>query len=229
MKKSKISHQSGFSLLEMMIAMGITLVLLALTATLFASALSTRARESRRSDALTAASAAISVMSREIANSGYGIAVDDGGFMPVNGIILADSGKNRIHFRSNTENRNSCAKDRGENVTYFFDDATKSIVRHERFSSDQSDPCSATATEMTETSVVVNRISSVNFKYFNYQGSNSTPLQANGTDNPTADTGRVKIIVQVDLEEVVGQPKNQKITFESDVTLRNSKYMLKQY
>ena len=228
MKKPKKSRQNGFSLIEMTIAMGVTLVLLGLTATLFASALSTRARESRRADALTAARAAISVMSREIANSGYGIAVDDGGYIPVNGIVLADSSKNRLHFRANTENRNGCTRDRGEDVTYFFDNDTQSIVRHERFSSDGANPCGAAA-EATETSVVVNRISNVTFKYFNYSGGSSTPLEPSGTDNPTADTGRVRISVEVKLEEVTGQPKNQVITFTSDVTLRNSKYMLKQY
>lgn len=228
MKKPKNSNQSGFSLIEMTIAMGVTLVLLGLTATLFASALSTRARESRRADALTAARAAISVMSREIANSGYGIAIEDGGYIPVNGIVLADSNKNRLHFRANTENRNGCTRDRGEDVTYFFDDATKSIVRHERFSSDANNPCGAAA-QAAETSVVVNRISNVTFKYYNYSGGDSTPLQLTGTDNPTTDTGRVTISVEVELEEVPGQPKNQKITFTSDITLRNSKYMLKQY
>lgn len=227
-KKPKNSNHSGFSLIEMMLAMGVTLTLLGLTATLLGSALGTRARESRRVDALTAARAAISVISRELANSGYGIAVDDGGYIPVNGIVIADSSKNRVRFRANTENRNGCTKDRGEDVTYFFDNATQSIVRHERFSSDANDPC-GTAAEATVTSVVVNRISSVNFKYFNYSGSSSTPLELTGTDNPTADTGRVTISVEVKLDEVPGQPKNQMVTFTSDVTLRNSKYMLKQY
>lgn len=231
-KAEKFKNDQGFSLIELLIAMVVTLILLGITAGLFSSAMGTRARESRRTDALTSARAAINVISREIANSGYGMASkDDTLYTPINGIVVADSNSNRIHFRSNVVNANGCTNDRGEDVTYFFDDETNSIVRHERFANDPvtNNPCSSTAVAETETSVVVNRISNITFRYFNYAGRNSTPLEPNGTATPTANTCRVRITVEVELENVQGQPDDQRITFVSDVTLRNSEYMLNQY
>ncbi|MDQ3801997.1 MAG: type II secretion system GspH family protein [Acidobacteriota bacterium] len=214
MKIASEHKQKGFSLLELIIAMTITLILMAIAATLFSGALGTRARESRRTDALTSAQAALNVMSREIANSGYGLTN--------NGIVYADSGEQRLHFRSNVVNTNSVTCDPGEDVTYFFDSASRSIVRYDRFPTTPANCGTASG----ETSVVVNRISDVNFKYFDYTGSNSTPTE--GT-TPTANTSRVRITVTVQLDPVQGQPDNQTVKFTSDVTLRNSDYMRNQY
>ncbi len=206
MTKIKDSKNRGFSLVELMIAMTITLVLMGLATTLFAGALGTRSRESRKTDAIASARAALSAISREVSNSGYGLTS--------NGIVTADSGAQKIHFRANLYNEDYTTDSTGEDVTYFFDSATQSIVRY--------DP-NATPT----TSVIVNRISDVTFSYYDYVGGSSTPSAASTT--PTANTGRVMITVKVKLEEVVGQPKNQTVTFTSDVTLRNSAYMLNQY
>lgn len=206
MRKIKDTKNRGFSLVELMIAMTITLILMGLATTLFAGALGTRSRESRKTDAITSARAALSAISREVSNSGYGLTS--------NGIVIADSGAQKIHFRANLYNEDYTTDSVGEDVTYFFDSVTQSIVRY--------DP-NATPT----TSVIVNRISDVTFSYFDYVGGSSTPSAASTT--PTANTGRVMITVKVKLEEVVGQPKNQTVTFTSDVTLRNSTYMLNQY
>lgn len=217
MKQTKNKQKmQGFSLIELMIAMFVTLVLVGLASTLFGTALGVRSRESRKTDALTTARAAINVISREIANSGYGLTT--------NGIVTADSGEQKIHVRANLENENKCITEDGEDVTYYYDATSKSIVRYTKYS---NVPCSTSSSNLvTETSVVVNRISNVKFKYFNYAGANSTPTESL---TPTANTGRVQITVEVELEEVVGQPKNQKVTFTSDVTLRNAYYMLQQY
>ncbi|HEX8737180.1 MAG TPA: type II secretion system protein [Pyrinomonadaceae bacterium] len=213
-KIARRQNQKGFSLLELIIAMTITLILMAIAATLFSGALGTRARESRRTDALTSAQAALSVMSREIANAGYGLTN--------NGIVAADSGTQRLHFRANTTNSNVVTCDPGEDVTYFYDAASLSIVRYDRFPGSPTNCSAATG----ETSVVVNRISNVTFQYFDYTGSSSTPTVST---TPSLNTGRVRISVTVQLEQVQGQPNNQSVTFTSDVTLRNSDYMLNQY
>lgn len=200
----KLRRAGGFSLVEMLIAMTITLVLLGLVTTLFARSMGTRSRESQKSDALTSARAALSSISREIGNSGYGLTD--------NGIVFADSSAQRLHFRSNLNNDES-TDDPGEDVTYYFDAATQSIVRYSPIPS-------------PSTAVVVNRISNVTFSYFDYVGSNSTPTTST---TPTANTGRVRITVTVELDPVQGQPGGQTVTFTSDVTLRNSTYMLNQY
>ena len=202
---TKKKNNRGFSLLELVIAMTLTLGLLAIGASLFSTAVGTRSRQSRRTDALTSAQAAINVMSREISNAGYGLLS--------NGIITQDSGQQRIHFRSNVVNTDSTTNSPGEDVTYFFDQETQSILRF--------DP-----NDSPKTSIVVNRISNITLTYFDYAGSNSTPVQRT---TPTSATSRVRINVTVQLEEAAGQPTNQVVTFTSDVTLRNSDYMLFQY
>lgn len=207
-KKSQASR--GFSLIELMIAMTIILVALSLISTLFAGAMSTRKRESQRTDALTSAQAALNVMSREIANSGYGISISG---QTNNGIVTADSTTKQLHFRANLVNSDLTTNSPGEDLTYFYDSATKSIVRY--------DP-----NDSPQTSVIVNKISDVTFTYFSYTGSSST---ATKTSVPTADTGRIRINVSVTMDAVQGQPDNQSVTFTSDVTLRNSNYMLNQY
>lgn len=205
MKNKDNKQIQGFSLVELILAMTIMLTLLGLITTLFAGALSTRERESSKTDALTSAQAALNVISREIGNSGYGL--------DTNGIVVADSTSTKVRFRANIDNTDSVIVSPEEDITYYFDNATDSIVRY--------DP-----NDTPNTSVVVNRISNVKFQYFDYAGSSSTATE---TTNPTSNTGRVRITVTVQLEEVRGQPKGQKVVFVTDVTLRNSNYMLNQY
>jgi prepilin-type N-terminal cleavage/methylation domain-containing protein len=211
MKLEIKNSDRGFSMIELVITMTMMVLLTGLVATLFSQSWSLRSRESRRTDALTSAHAALNVLSREIANSGYGL--------KDNGIVLTDSNSQRLHFRSNIQNNNTVTTDPGEDVTYFYDSPSRSIVRYER----TLDP--ATGNIVGTTSAIVNRISQVDFLYFNYAGSSST---ATTSTTPTADTCRVQLTVAVQLEPVPNMP-NQTVTFTSDVTLRNSNYMLNQY
>jgi type II secretory pathway pseudopilin PulG len=219
-KRAKDS-QAGFSLMELMIAMVVMMLLLGIVSMVFSRSMGVKARESRKTDALTAAQAAMNVLSREISNSGFGISSATNPRWGANGIVLNDSGSQRIHVRSNINNVSPYSdptninntNDAGEDITYFFDSATDSIVRFDR----RGTPV---------TSVVVNRISDVRFDYFDYVGA-GTVTGPNTT--PTANTGRVRITVLVRLDPVQGQPNNQTVSFVSDVTLRNSNYMLQQY
>src|SRR5215218_1590765 len=106
MKKIEIKQtRDGFSIVELMLSMTIILVILGLVMTLFGRSLSTRQRESSRTDALTAAQAALNVISRETANSGYGLKISADGISD-NGLIAADSNAGKIHFRANVKNDN---------------------------------------------------------------------------------------------------------------------------
>lgn len=204
-RKSKTKQMGGFSLLELIIAMSIMLILLGLTAVSFAGALRTRERESSRTDALTAAQAAINVMSREISNSGYGLTT--------NGIVLTDSNSQKLHIRANTKNNNLTTTDPDEDITYYYDPSSRSVVRYD-------------ANSTPSTSGIINQVSLVTFQYFDYTDSNSTPVVSL---TPSANTGRVRITLSVILQDITGQPTDQTVTFTSDVTLRNSTYMLNQY
>jgi len=207
--RSKHSDQSGFSTIELVIAMVIMLTIMGLATSLFSRSLTTRLRESSRTDALTSAQAALNVISREISNSGYGLTG--------NGIIIADSDPGKLHFLSNIVNTNEIFTDPGENLTYYYDPVTKSILRYDVNGNGVGRP---------QTSIIVNRISSLSFLYWDYDGTNP-PVGPNLT--PTILTSRVRVTVGVSLEQVVGQANPQSVTLVSDVTLRNSDFMLRQY
>ena len=215
----KISNKKkadGYSILELMLTMTIMLVVLGLASTLFSKSFGVKQRESSRTDALTAAQAALNVMSREISNAGYGLRNSAASDFS-NGIVLADSSQQKLHFLSNIQNNNTATTDRDENITYFFDNATQSILRYD---------ANANGVNSPETSIIINRISSVNYLYYDYTGSNSTPTQSN---TPSENTGRVRVTITVNLENVQGQTNNQSVVLTSDITLRNSNYMLNQY
>lgn len=87
------NSQRGFSLIELLIAMTVTIVIAGIASTLVAQSLRMRSREDARSDAIADAQRALNIVSREIANSGFGL-VD-------NGIVFGDSGPTSIRFRAN--------------------------------------------------------------------------------------------------------------------------------
>lgn len=222
MKRSRTA-QSGFSLIELLVAMTIMAILMGIISMLFTRAIGVRSRESRKTDALTSSEAALNVISREVANSGFGLYTDSVTKVPMNGIVLADSDASHLRVRANITNSQayanptvSATSDPGEDITYFLDTATASIVRY--------DPNAVSPTPTT--SVVVNRISNVTFQYVNYTYGSSVMTT---TSTPTATTGRVVITIVVRMEPVFGQPNPGTVTFTSDVTLRNANYMLQQY
>jgi type II secretory pathway pseudopilin PulG len=223
MTNRRSDNQAGFSLLELIIARLLMLMMLAIVSTLLSRSLSVRARESQRTDALTAAQAALNVLSREIANSGFGLSTPGDPQLASNGIIAADSNDKQIHIRANINNVGPMpaptgstvlsTNEPGEDITYFYDASNESIVRYDKNNS-------------PSTSVVVNRISNVKFQYFDYVGIDSSGVEVT---TPTNNTGRIRITVTVHLDPVYGQPNPSNVTFTSDVTLRNSSYMLNQY
>ena len=64
------NNQAGFSLLEVLIAMGITITIMGLATTLLAASFRVRSREDRKSDAVADVQRALNIMTREIANAG---------------------------------------------------------------------------------------------------------------------------------------------------------------
>src|SRR5689334_13459789 len=156
MSSSNKNGSSGFSLLELLIAMVITMALMTAATTLLANALRVRSRENQKSDALADTQRALNIMSREIANSGFN--------MTGNGIVAADSGRNEIRIRSNlnrydydpsvSDASRSNVQDSGEDITYFLNvaDNTMYLARHDKFG--------------TGSTVLANRIDGMNIHYF---------------------------------------------------------------
>jgi prepilin-type N-terminal cleavage/methylation domain len=110
--KNYMTRKAGFTLVELVMSMALTLVILGIAVATFSSALSTRERETSKTDALTSAQAALNIMSREAGNSGYGLST--------NGLVLVDCDGKHLHFRANTVNNGgSVATDAaGEDVTF---------------------------------------------------------------------------------------------------------------
>ena len=205
-----LKRESGLSLVELVVSMVLTLIILGVAIAAFSSALGSRERESSRTDAITAAQAALNIMSREIGNSGYGLTT--------NGLVLLDSGANRLHFRTNTDNSDLETSGPGEDVTFFCDSCglcvdggAGSVLRYDANGG--------------VTSGIINRVSRVDFTYYNYTGT-SAPVAAT---TAAANTGRVNIKLTVCLPPARNQPANQTVTVSADVTLRNSLFMRGQY
>jgi len=195
---------SGFSLVEMLVSMTVFLTLLALVSGLMYQSLSTRGRETRKTDGLTAAQTALGLISSEVANSGFGLTN--------NGLVTSDCNIQRLHFRTNVQNSDGTTNAPGEDIVYYYDSRSSSVVRYDRFGTPQ-------------TSVVLNRVSNVNFTYYDFSGSTSTPTES---AVPSANTGRIRATVTVTLEPVSGQP-NDSVTFTTDTALRNSPNQLSRY
>src|SRR5215204_4622605 len=147
--------RAGFTILELMLSMTIILIVLGLVMTLFGRSLNTRRLESSRTDALTAAQAALNVISREAANSGYGLKLQEDAIAD-NGLVDTDSDEATLHFRANITNDNIDLTDPGEDVTYYYEPGTQSILRYDANGNGPGDP---------QTSIVINRISSLAFEY----------------------------------------------------------------
>jgi type II secretory pathway pseudopilin PulG len=118
--------EAGFTLAELTVAMFITLVLVGLAGKLLGGAFNVRFREDERSTALADSQRALNIMSREVANSGFGLSN--------NGIVAADSNDGSIRVRANLNafegvTSSSMVSDAGEDVRYrLINDAAHSYI-----------------------------------------------------------------------------------------------------
>jgi prepilin-type N-terminal cleavage/methylation domain-containing protein len=217
------ARNGGFSLLELLIAMGITLTLMTAAATLLASALRIRSRENQKSDALADTQRALNIMSREIANTGFNLTS--------NGIAVAESGPTSIRIRSNlnrfdydlsvTDASRNDVIDSGEDITYFINEAanTKYLARHDKYG--------------TGSTVLANRIDSMNIHYFDQKVTYTAP--PNGSDISNASAAEVSsdrakyIVIAISVTlDAVGSPNTAgyqppySVLLCSDVALRNT-------
>lgn len=221
--KTKLNSQRGFSLIELVIAMTVTIVIATIASTLVAQSFRMRSREDGRSDAIADAQRALNIVSREIANSGFGL-ID-------NGIVPGDTGAGSIRFRANLNayTRDSfgnavtganAVTDRDEDIKYtmYNDDAANRhyLVRY--------DAILGQVDQREGTTVLANRLDKFQLQYFD-----STGTELNVTADPSAviNAWKVRITVGVVLP-AEGQPESpgyqpeSTIDLVSDVVLRNT-------
>ena len=176
---------------------------MAAACTLLAQAIGIRTRENKRSDALADAQRALNIMSREIANSGFGLTD--------NGLVAADAGVSAIRIRANL-NSDAAADDPDEDVTYVYQAAPLAIVRYDRNTGAATSLASA--------------IDSLTITYFDSAGAviANNPLSAANAPN----VARVRIALSVTLRATQGQPASS-VQLTSDIALRNSAGVLSKY
>jgi prepilin-type N-terminal cleavage/methylation domain-containing protein len=115
--------EAGFSLIELLVAMTVTLIIMGLASSLASQSFNVQTRESQRSTALADAQGALNLITREITNSGYGL--------KSNGIYSAQSDDESITVLSDYDRDNTWDKD--EIVSFRLDEdaatGTISLVR----------------------------------------------------------------------------------------------------
>lgn len=224
MSSSNKQSSGGFSLLELLIAMVITMALMTAATTLLANALRVRSRENQKSDALADTQRALNVMSREIANAGFNLTN--------NGIVAGDSGQNSIRIRSNLNRYevdnplyDSVSRDsimtESEDIKYFINEAdeTMYLVRHDPYGNGST--------------VLANRIDSMNIHYFDQKVTYTAPpggydiVDWSATPVSPENAKYIVIAIAVTLDPV-GQPGSPgyqppyTVLLCSDITLRNT-------
>ena len=209
---------AGFSLIELLLAMTITLTILGLTSGFLASSFNVRARENQKTDALADTQRALNIMSREIANAGFGLAN--------NGIVAADSNDTAIRVRANLnafdgQTSSNSISDRNEDVKYSLYSAGSDsyIVRLDIGTQNQ-------------TTVLANRVDSLKIHYYpakvNYTlTSNCDISTASSEVTQKSDTRYIVISVCVELTArgAPGSPGYQpasRVQLVTDVYLRNA-------
>jgi prepilin-type N-terminal cleavage/methylation domain-containing protein len=216
-------NQAGFSLIELLIAMTITLVIASVASSLVGSSFRIRAREDTRSDAVADAQRALNIVSREIANSGFGL-MD-------NGLVAGDCNSASIRFRANLNaytrdgagNPAAGSKeiaDADEDIKYtmYNDDAQNRhyLVRY--------DVVMGAGNPRNGTTVLANRIDNFVLTYFDSAGN---PLAVDATPTEVSKVWKIRITVAVTLpaEGAPGSDGHQPastIQLVSDVVLRNA-------
>lgn len=217
-EKNTRKLEAGFSLIELTIAMAITLTVLGLTSGFLASSFNVRARENQKTDALADAQRALNIMSREIANTGFGLSN--------NGIVAADSTDNAIRVRANLnafegQTSSNSTSDRNEDVKYsLYSTGNESyIVRLDIGTQNQ-------------TTVLANRVDALRIRYYpakvTYTLTGNCDIStATSEVTQKSDTKYIVISVCVELTArgAPGSPGYQpasRVQLVSDVYLRNA-------
>jgi prepilin-type N-terminal cleavage/methylation domain-containing protein len=241
MNNSSRKRQAGFSLIELIIAMAITILITAVAGRLLAQSMNIRTRANEKVDALADAQRALNIMSREIAGAGFNLSD--------NGIVAADSvteanGNSTIRIRSNLNRFNTTGNpwyagggvgsgpqsgigpssdDAGEDVKYFIYPAanTNLLARYDAYGGGST--------------VLANRLDSLHIHYFAQKVTYSTnsvdecdissPSAAELTDRSLAKYVVIAVCVAQSEVGAKGSPGYQpktKVLLVSDVALRNS-------
>lgn len=219
---------SGFSLIELLIAMAVALTIMAIASTLLSSLLNVRAREDSRGDAISDVQRGLNIMTREIANSGLALPADaaytpPGGTataVPRNGLLTEYSDNDSVAIVANLDAYTDPLNG-GMNLTQEHEAIRYSLyldtAQNRRFLVRQD-------LNTSNVQVLANRIDDVRFRYIN-----RNPANGNVVTNavPSANTIGITISVTVTLD-AVGTPRSPgyqppfQTQINSEVVMRNA-------
>ncbi|HEV8427993.1 MAG TPA: prepilin-type N-terminal cleavage/methylation domain-containing protein [Pyrinomonadaceae bacterium] len=230
-KRLAKQSNAGFSLIELLIAMTLTLTVMSIATVLLAQALNVRTRTNSNNDALADAQRALNIMSREISSAGFNLSG--------NGIVSGDTttdvnGNSMIRVRSNlnkfdetasTTARNEigvAGEDAGEDIKYFVHkaDNTNLLARYDEY-----------AEAGGSVTVLANRLDSLYIHYYagkvSYGTSGCDVTGASGAEVSPSAAQYLVVAVCVQLGAIgtpgsAGYQPQHSVLLVSDVTLRNS-------
>lgn len=240
MQKQRAKNEAGFSLIELVLAMTITITVMGLASSILAGAFNVRSREDRKSDAVADVQRALNIMTREISNSGLKLPAGLGA-VSTNGVVAGDSDNDSIRIVSNLNGMPDSANgyfedtdldDMDEDIKFLMyvdaDLGQRYIVRYEKNGSNQ-------------TTVLANRIDSLVFRYYDEKVTYDTTLvggvvditnvkNASGGSENEVTPGLAKFIViavgvtlpSVGTAGAEGYQPPSQVQLTSDVVLRNS-------
>ncbi len=214
-------NMAGFSLVELLIAMTVTLVMLGIATTALTTGYRIRDREESVTDAAADAQRALNIMSREIANAGFNL--------NTNGVVPGDSNATSIRIRSNLNKYDTTASDAsrtgvidpGEDIKYFVNTAnnTDYLVRLD---------LNATG---NKTTVLANRVDQIRIHYFAQKTTyTTTDCDISGASSGEVDPSLAAYVVIAVCVRIpasgspntAGYQPPSNVLLASDVTLRNS-------
>jgi prepilin-type N-terminal cleavage/methylation domain-containing protein len=222
----KQGTSAGFSLVELLIAMTITLILMGVATSLLAAGFRIRSRGNAMADAAADGQRALNIMSREIANAGFNLVT--------NGVVVQDSDSSHLRIRSNLNKFDMTASvasrngviDAGEDIQYFVNPAgtTDYLVRYD--------------VNTNSKTVLANRLTALRIYYFPQRVTYTTTTDATGVtscDITNFSSGQVApnlaryLVLAVCVSiPAFGTPNSDgyqpasNVLLVSDVTLRNA-------
>jgi prepilin-type N-terminal cleavage/methylation domain-containing protein len=223
--KAERSTQSGFSLIELMIALTVMTVVMALASQLVISGFRVRMREDKRGEALADARRALDTMSHEIASAGYKL--PSGLNLPSNGIVAANSSSTSIRIVTNTGSTNTAAvNESNEDILYQLttDTAGNSFITRYDMN----------AASGSQSSIIANRIDNLTIRYYDQMVTyaTTTPCDITTTGGTAESANRsastyVVLSICVTLPQVgspgyEGYQAASRVQMTSDVFLRNA-------
>ena len=209
--------QGGFSLIELIIALGVTLTVLTMATSLLSASFNVRTRETRRSSALADTQRALNIMTRELTNAGYNL--------KSNGILAAQSDDDSLATLSDLNMNNTWDED--EIIAYRLEanpnTNANSLVRYS---------LGATGEVTTTGTVLAEYVDTFKVRYYakkrDYTTSNCDVDAASAAAVTTPDKAQYIVLVVCATLPAVGTQKTpgyqpaSTVQLVSDAVLRNS-------